>query len=154
MACQCGTCSGCANTSSMWWQGPNASCSNACLSDIVPVRPNPEPSGIHLVSAHLRDRLHGGRIRTSMCRENIHLFEMSRQFACRRPGGDGCGPEGEGSSPLGLDRFLTAVAVSPTLRTAHRAVAPHRNLGSGIPRSLWKGTKPRRFADHPTAPII
>jgi hypothetical protein len=26
---------------------------------------------------------------------------------------------------VGLDRFLTAVAVSPTLRTAHRAVAPH-----------------------------
>jgi hypothetical protein len=26
---------------------------------------------------------------------------------------------------VGLDRFLTAVAVSPTLRTAHRAVAPY-----------------------------
>src|SRR5580704_9140375 len=26
---------------------------------------------------------------------------------------------------VGLDRFLSAVAVSPTLRTAHRAVAPH-----------------------------
>jgi hypothetical protein len=28
------------------------------------------------------------------------------------------------------------------------------NLGSGIPRSLWKGAKPCRFADHPTAPVI
>jgi hypothetical protein len=43
------------------------------------------------------DRLRGwgGRIRTSMCREKIHLIEMSRQFGFRRSGGDGDGPEGE-----------------------------------------------------------
>jgi hypothetical protein len=37
---------------------------------------------IDLVSAHLRDRLHGWayRIRTLMCRENIHLFEKSQRF--------------------------------------------------------------------------
>jgi hypothetical protein len=47
--------------------------------------------------AHRRDRLHGwgGRTRTSMCIEKIHLFDMSRKFGFRRPGGDGCGPEGE-----------------------------------------------------------
>jgi hypothetical protein len=46
---------------------------------------------------HRRDRLHGwgGRIRTSMCAEKIHLIEMSRQFGFRRPRGDGCGPDGE-----------------------------------------------------------
>jgi hypothetical protein len=49
----------------------------------------------------------------------------TRQFGFRRPGGDGCGPEGRMIFSVGLDRFLTAVAVSPTLRTAHRAVAPY-----------------------------
>jgi hypothetical protein len=39
------------------------------------------------IKAHRRDRLRGwgGRIRTSMCRENIHLFEMSHQFGFRCP---------------------------------------------------------------------
>jgi transposase len=27
------------------------------------------------------------------------------------------------------------------------------NLGPGMPSSLWKGAKPCRFADHPTAPV-
>jgi hypothetical protein len=37
----------------------------------------------------------GGRIRTSMCREKIHLFGTSRGFGFKRLGGDGCGPKGE-----------------------------------------------------------
>jgi hypothetical protein len=32
----------------------------------------------------------GGRIRTSMCRENIHLFEKSPKFVIAWPSGDGC----------------------------------------------------------------
>ena len=46
---------------------------------------------------HLRDRLRGwgGRTRTSMCGEKIHLFDMSRKFGFRRLGADGCGLPGE-----------------------------------------------------------
>src|SRR6056297_1636040 len=35
--------SGFCMTSTMWWQGPSPSCSNAIFVDIVPVRPKPEP---------------------------------------------------------------------------------------------------------------
>ena len=40
-----------------------------------------------LLESHRRDRLRGWayRTRTSMCREKIHLIEMSRQFEFRRP---------------------------------------------------------------------
>src|SRR5579863_3801997 len=36
--------SGLAKTSTMWWQGPKPSMLRAVCSDLVPVRPNPEPT--------------------------------------------------------------------------------------------------------------
>ena len=36
--------SGCANTSTMWWQGPTPSMFSAVCIDLVPVRPSPDPT--------------------------------------------------------------------------------------------------------------
>src|SRR5215472_4396930 len=38
-------------TSIMWWQGPKPNCSSASLSDMVPVRPRPDPMTFNATTA-------------------------------------------------------------------------------------------------------
>jgi hypothetical protein len=67
------------------------------------------------------DRLHGWayRIRTSMCREKIHLFDKSHEFGFGRNGPDSRRPL-EDNLLCWAELFLTEVAFSPRLRAARQ----------------------------------
>src|SRR5580700_10671022 len=65
-------------------------------TDWLAERPGSGQARVRTNQSTWRDRLRGWayRIRTLMCKEKIHLFEKSREFGFRRPGGDDCGPKG------------------------------------------------------------